>query len=165
LRSLVPVFVALTLALPGAGCLGPSLSHAEASPELLVAAVAQALAERDEARLRELALDEQEFREVVWPDLPAAKPERNLPFSYVWGDLRVRSDAALASLLREYGGQKLAVTDLWFRGGTTQYASYVVYRTPTLRVVDAQGMDHELRLFGSIVEHSGRFKLFSYVVD
>jgi hypothetical protein len=32
-------------------------------------------------------------------------------------------------------------------------------------VVDTQGIDHELRLFGSIVEQSGRFKLFSYIVD
>ena len=51
---------------------------------------------RDRARLDALALSEQEFRDHVWPDLPAARPERNLPFSYVWGDLHQKSNISLA---------------------------------------------------------------------
>lgn len=161
---LTGVLAALVLA--GTACAGGTpLTHAESSPEQLTVAVLQAIGQRDAARLRDLALSEQEFREVIWPDLPASRPERNLPFSYVWGDLRVKSDAALAGLLAEYGGQTLTLTDLRFRGGSTQYSSYVVHRTPTLRVLDAAGVDHEVRLFGSIVERGGRFKLFSYVVD
>lgn len=149
----------------GAACSVAPLANAESSPERLTVAVLEALERRDGVRLRGLALNEEEFREIVWPELPAARPERNLPFSDVWGDLKVKSDAALAGLLKEYGGRALVLTDLRFRGGTTQYESYVVHRTPTLRVLDAGGVDHELRLFGSILERGGRFKLFSYVVD
>jgi hypothetical protein len=145
--------------------LGPTLAHGEASAEYLTVALLTALERRDEARLRELVLSEEEFREIVWPELPASRQERNLPFSYVWGDLRQRSDAALAGLLGQYGGQKLVATDVHFRGGSTQYQSFIMYLAPTLRVVDDKGLDHELRLFGSIVEHGGRFKLLSYVVD
>jgi hypothetical protein len=144
---------------------GSTLVNGESSPERLAAAVLEALERRDQTRLQELALSEQEFREIVWPELPAARPERNLPFSYVWGDLKLKSDAALAGLLNEHGGRALVLTDLWFRGGSSQYESYVVHRTATLRVFDEAGVDHELQLFGSIVEHAGRFKLFSYVVD
>jgi len=144
---------------------GSTLANAESSPEQLTVAVLEALEQRDEARLRGLALSEQEFRDIVWPELPAAQPERNVPFSYAWGDLRFKSDAALAGTLREFGGQALTLTDLRFRGVSTQYQSYVVHRTTTLRVLDAQGVDHEVQLFGSILEYGGQFKLFSYVVD
>ena len=156
----------LLVATSGPACVGGArLANAESSPEEIVLAVLDALERKDSEHLRELALSEEEFREIVWPELPAARPERNLPFSDVWGDLKVKSDAALAGLLKEYGGRALVLTDLRFRGGTTQYESYVVHRTPTLRVLDAGGVDHELRLFGSILERGGRFKLFSYVVD
>ncbi len=56
--------------------------------------------------LRDLALNEIEFREQVWPELPAARPERNLPFSYVWGDLRQKSDANLERTLARHGGRR-----------------------------------------------------------
>ena len=159
------VLVLITLTTVG-GCNPVSvLEHAESSPELLTVAVLEALEKRDEARLRQLALSEREFREIVWPELPAAKPERNLPFSLVWSDLRVKSDAALAGTLQEYGGRKLVLSDIWFRAGTEQYQSYIVYRIPTLRVIDEAGIDHEIRLFGSILERGGRFKVFSYIID
>src|SRR5688500_10220904 len=77
----------------------PPLANACQSLESLAAAVLDAVALRDEVRLRSLALNEQEFREHVWPELPAARPERNLPFSYVWGDLRQKGAASLELLL------------------------------------------------------------------
>ena len=78
----------------------PPLANTSASPEALAAAVLDALARGDRARLDALALTEQEFRDHVWPDLPAARPERNLPFSYVWGDLHQKSNLSLAQTLR-----------------------------------------------------------------
>src|SRR5687768_11319639 len=81
----------------------PPLANASASPEGLASVVLDALSHGDRARLDALALSEQEFRDHVWPGLPAARPERNLPFSYVWGDLRQKSNIRLADTLRNYG--------------------------------------------------------------
>lgn len=124
-----------------------------------------ALARRDELALRALALDEDEFRRQIWPELPASRPERNLPFSYVWGDLRQKSEQALAQTLAQHGGRRYAVVAARFGGRATQYPTYTVYRETVLRIRDEQGIESDVRLFGSSVEKGNRWKVFSYVVD
>jgi len=141
------------------------IPNSQASAEALAQAVLDAVAARDEAALRRLALDEQEFREHVWPDLPASRPERNLPFSYVWGDLRTKSDASLAALLVEHGGRRYQLEGIQFRGGTTKYETSVVHRDSRLEVRDADGKRDTIQLFGSVIQKAGGFKVFSYVVD
>lgn len=131
----------------------------------LVRAVLDGLEQRDRSRLRALSLNEHEFRDHVWPELPAARPERNLPFSYVWGDLRQKSDASLANTLRTYGGRYYELVAERSTGRTTRYQSYLVHRDTELTVTDESGASVRLRLFGSILEKDGRFKVFSYVVD
>jgi hypothetical protein len=42
--------------------------------------VLAALVLRDAGRLRALPLSEGEVRKHVWPELPASRPERNVPF-------------------------------------------------------------------------------------
>ncbi len=57
----------------------PSFAHSQSSSSALASAVLDAIERNDATMLRDLALSEQEFRDHVWPDLPAAQPERNLP--------------------------------------------------------------------------------------
>jgi hypothetical protein len=165
LRQFLRAGVAAALALSTVSCAASQVEHAEGSPDALALAVLRAIHERDAVRLRELALNEREFREVVWPELPAADPERNLPFSYVWGDLRTRSDAHLAAALERHGGEVLHLVQVRFTGGTTDYRTFLVHRRTELTVVDDAGAEYELRLFGSVFEQNGRFKVFSYSVD
>jgi hypothetical protein len=141
------------------------ISNTFASPEALAAAVLGAVERRDLAALRAVALSEQEFREHVWPELPAARPERNLPFSYVWGDLRQKSEASLAETLARHGGHRYALVSVRNDGATTQYPSYEVRRDTVLGVRDEAGMMVDLRVVGSIIRKDGMWKVFSYVVD
>jgi len=120
---------------------------------------------RDAAALRALGLDEQEFREHVWPELPAARPERNLPFSYVWGDLRQKSDAGLDLTLARHGNRRYTLVSLRNDGETTRYPSFTVRRETVLQVRDETGMQTDLRLFGSLIQKEGIWKVFTYVVD
>ena len=124
-----------------------------------------AFAKRDIEQLRALALSEDEFRDQIWPGLPAARPERNVPVTYVWGDLHQKSDARLRALMAERGGHRLELVELRFDGETSRYATGTVRREPTFVVRDERGNTQELRLCGSIVEKEGRWKVFSYVVD
>lgn len=144
---------------------GGRLPDSVESPEALAQAVLDAVERGDEAALRRLALDEQEFREQVWPELPASRPERNLPFSYVWSDLRTKSGLSLDGILREHRGRTYTLERIRFTGGTTQYRTFVVHRESALDVRDSDGRRQTLRLFGSAIEKSGRFKVFSYVID
>ena len=124
-----------------------------------------ALADNDADTLRALALDEVEFRNAVWPDLPASRPERNVPFDYAWGDLHQKSNNAFRRLVARYGGRRYELVGVRFAGETTQYRSYKVHRETFLDLLDEEGEEVRLALFGSILERDGEFKLFSFVVD
>ena len=159
--------VVLTVsALLFAGChTSPApLANGHASAEALATAVLSAVEHRDRQRLDALALSEQEFADHVWPDLPAARPERNLPFSYVWGDLHQKSDISLTRTLQEHGGKAYGLRGVRF-GGATPYAGYVVHREATFDVTDAAGAPASLRVCGSFLEKDGAWKVFSYVVS
>jgi len=168
--SRVPVLAVLVLAAAcggsAAGDAGPPPLHRTFdSPEALAEGVLAALADVDGATLEAMPLSELEFRTVVWPELPASRPDRGLPFDYVWGDLHQKSNNAMRRLIDRHGGKRYALVALAFGGETTPYETYRVHRETVLTVRDEAGEEEELALFGSILERDGAFKLFSYVVD
>jgi hypothetical protein len=158
--------VLVMLALCGvAGCSRvPPLASDHRTPEGLATAVLDALARGDRARLERLALDEREFRDHIWPDLPAARPERNLPFSYVWGDLHQKSRNQLTVTLAAQRGHRYRLRRVRF-DSATPYARYVVHRDSVFDVVDPAGAESSVRVCGAFVEKDGVWKVFSYVVD
>jgi hypothetical protein len=160
------VFVALTVASSASGCRSQvTLSHTLDSPEAVASAVVNGLQRRDLDGLAALALTEQEFRELVWPQLPTSRPERNIPWDYVWKDLRGKSRLQLRARLNEFQDRGFRVMGVRFTGETTDYETFRVHRASTLTLRDRDGHDTQMRLFGSMVEQDGRFKVFSYVVD
>ena len=142
----------------------PPLTDTAGSSEALATAVLDGLARGDRAKLDAMALTEREFRDHVWPDLPAARPERNLPLSYVWGDLHQKSRIGLSQTIARHGGKRHELRRVTF-GGKTQYDLYTVHRDTTFDVVDASGVPETIRVCGSFVEKDGAWKVFSYVVD
>ncbi len=166
------VVAAIAVCLVAGGCSSadrpspPSPLHQTfASPDALSRAVLGALAAEDADGLASLALSESEFRTVVWPELPSSRPERGLPFDYVWGDLSQKSSNALRRLVARHGGRRYTLAGVAFRGETTPYETYRVHREAVLDLLDEEGDELTLPLFGSILERDGEFKLFSYVVD
>jgi hypothetical protein len=141
----------------------PPLANTHPSAASLASAVLDALARRDRATLEALALNETEFHDHVWPQLPAARPERNLPFSYIWGDLHQKSTQTLTNVMAREGGTRYELIDVQF-AGVTDYRTYRVHREATLRVRDPHGMETDLRVCGSMIERDGAWKVFSYVV-
>lgn len=162
MRLIASIVLALCLGL-AAGCgRVPPLADAQESPEALLTAVLGALASRDTVTLNRLVVSEQEFKDHVWPHLPAARPERNLPFSYVWGDLRQKSQQGMSRTLRDLGGQRLRLVRVSF-SDKTEYPGAVVHRRTVVTVVDDRGYTREVRVCGSLIEQDGRWKVFSYV--
>jgi hypothetical protein len=158
------LLITCLLGVTAAACGGRPLTETRESPAAVAEAVLDAVERRDEAALRRLSLDEQEFREAVWPDLPASRPERNLSFGYVWSDLRTKSNAGLGMTLNTHGGRVYELERVAFTR-TTQYDTFLVHRDAVLTVRDDAGQRQDLRLFGSIIEKDQRFKVFSYVAD
>jgi hypothetical protein len=160
------VFGLCLLAILGTACVShPPLANAHPSVEALARVVLDALARSDRSALEAVALTEQEFRDSVWPDLPAARPGRNLPFSYVWGDLHQKSQIALARTLANHGGRRYELVHVRFEGASTRYSRCEVHRETVITVRDAHGATQDVRLFGSSVEDDGAWKVFSYVAD
>jgi len=143
---------------------GALLSDGAPSAEALAREVLEAVRTADRGQLDRLAITEQEFRRLVWPRLPASRPERNLPFSFVWGDLRQKSQATLGGTIETYRGRLLELVSVSF-GETTDYVDYTVHRAATFRVRDTAGRESEIRACGSFLEMDGIWKVFSYVVD
>lgn len=155
--------LAVVLAAAGCGRGGPRFEATFESPRALAAAVLSALEAKDRATLEQIALSEAEFREEVFPEMPAWG---KIPMSYVWEDLRQKSSNQVSRLLASLGGQSLAVEDVVFDGGATAYKTFVVHRKPRLVVKElASGQRRDIAIFGSVIEHEGRYKLFSYVIN
>lgn len=159
------LLIALTSALSLCSCAPSPLPSSQDSPESLARAVLEAISARDQAALHALALNREEFIEHVWPELPAARPERNLSSSFVWGDLNQKSNLSLRDTLAAHGGRRYDFIAIRFLGETTEYPSYRVHRESELTVKDADGREQHLRAFGSVLEKGGRYKVFSYVID
>ena len=140
------------------------LANTGRSAQEVAASVLEALAAGDRPRLEALALNEAEFRDHVWPDLPAAKPERNLPMAYVWGELHQKSQFRLDAALQEHNGRRYALDRVAF-SATTDYTHYTVHRNAVFHVRDAVGAPSEIRVCGSMIQKDGAWKVFSYVVD
>lgn len=143
----------------------PPLANTEDSARAVAQQVLDAIARRDRVALDALAITEPEFRAHVWPSLPAARPERNLPMSYVWGDLHQKSTASLSRILAEHGDRRYELVEVRFADQATPYDGYVVHRKAVLAVRGAGGSTEEIRVCGSLIEKDGRWKVFSYVID
>jgi hypothetical protein len=142
---------------------GPRFANTFDSPRALAAAVLAALESKDRATLEQLPLSEAEFREEVFPEMPAWG---KIPMTYVWEDLRQKSANQIARLTASLGGRAMAVEDVVFDGGATAYKTFVVHRKPRLVVTERpSGRRRDIAVFGSVIECDGRYKLFSYVVN
>jgi len=166
---------AMEVALAGYVKEGVAVSRAAAplvngfgSIEELAAAVIAGIEEDRGAQLWNLALTEQEFRDVVWPVLPASRPERNTPFDYTWGTLEFKSSNALATTLAKYRGHRYELLEVSFAARQERqrdYGAFVVHRDARVRVRRQDGTEEWLDFFGSVIERDGTFKVFSYVTD
>lgn len=163
-RPLLAVLVIAAMAMGGCSRV-PPLTNTSDTADALVTQVLAALAARDRTRLAALAIDETEFRDHVWKLLPASRPERNLPMSYVWGDLHQKSQASLSRTLAALGGQRATLVSVAFDGAPQPYGPLVIHEGTRLTVRMADGAEQQIRVCGSLAEMDGRWKVFSYVVD
>ena len=135
------------------------------SPEEAARQALTLVAEGDRESLSRLALGEADFRKAVYPRLPASLPERNTSAEFLWGMLHQRSRNSLAYTLNRYGGRRYELIAVDFMGETTDYGPFQVHRDTVLTVSAPDGERGTLRIFGSMLEQEGRYKIFSFVTD
>jgi hypothetical protein len=141
------------------------LEAAASSREELVRRFLDLVAGNDIDEVRKLAVNEDEFRTLIYPELPAADPRWNTSAEFVWNLFYLRNESSLRSMMAAIGGRRLTLEEIRFTGGTTEYATYRVHRESLLVLRDEEGKPQTVRLFGSVLELDGQFKIFSFNHD
>jgi hypothetical protein len=168
MRVAAGLVIACAVLLPvaaGRGAAPAPFEHTYASPAAMAEALLEAWARRDVPALRAMALTPDEFQAHVWPRLPVSRPDRGMPLDYVWQDLDAKSRASLQQALRRPLPPHAGLARVAFDGETTSYGTFLVHRKSRLVLRDRAGAETSVRLFGSLLEVDGRYKIFSYVVD
>jgi hypothetical protein len=142
-----------------------TLAPACASDGALAQAVLDALARRDVERLLALSVSRDEFADLVWPTLPASRPEVGMPMTYVWQDSFTKSRGSLAQTIEAVGGQRFTLVRIGFSGRQTDHKGVVIARKSYLVVKDDHGRERQIRVFGSVIRQAGRSKVYSYIID
>jgi hypothetical protein len=155
-------FLVYLVASPGCG---RPLQDGLDSPQKLAAAVVDGFNRKDVGALERLAVSEDEFHYLVWPKQPAARPGRNIPWDYAWKDLASKSRLQLRGRVNEWPDRGFTLAAVSFDGETTDYETYRIRRKSVLTLRDRDGQEARERIFGSMIEQDGRYKVFSYIVD
>ncbi len=142
------------------GRLADALPNADA----LAAQFLDLLARNDEAAMRRLRVTKEEFCQYVWPELPSSKIP-NLTCDFAWDQATLNSDAGFYGDLKRHKGKRYELISLRFAERTEYYKNFNIHKDARLKIRDENGVEREIKLFGSILEMAGRFKLFSFTID
>ena len=131
------------------------------SRDALVARVVEAVADSSAAALQALTMNAAEFGHLYFPTSIYSREPYAQPPEVTWLLMSQNSRKGLVRLLREYGGQSLVTAGYNCGGEPKVEGSNRIHERCTVRIRAADGRVEEVRLFGSIIERAGRFKLVS----
>jgi hypothetical protein len=124
-----------------------------------------AVAANDIDAARTLAVTREEFDRYIYTELPASDPARNLSAGFLWESTALRSEAGLRSAMSGVGGRSFELEGLRYTSGIDDYPTWRLHRGAQLTLRDAGGARYVVRLFGSVLELDGQFKIYSYNTD
>ena len=102
---------------------------------------------------------------VVWPELPVSKIEQwKSQSGFVWSQHAAKSDQGLRMIIARFGGKTLTVRSVTCKTPAQEYATFKLHVRPAVELVDQSGATQADPVFGTIIERSGRFKVFSYSI-
>jgi hypothetical protein len=139
------------------------MTDAAPSLEDLGKQVLAAMERNNFSALDALRLNEQEYRTYIWPSLPISKiKEWQKQYQYVWHDVDTKNNYGLRLLLEKYGGEKFDFVSMRFAKNAEKYDDCTIHKDARVIVKDSSGAEKELKLFGSVVESGGCFKIMSF---
>lgn len=166
-RWAAPVFLCIALTLvTGCDRAQPpfELSNSYADRDDAVRAFLRHLEADNQDALAAAAVTESEFLKSIWPALPASRPEVGMPAERAWTEQAFKNQAHLAQLISEHGRRRYELIRTTFSAPPTEYSGFTIHPETHLEVRDGS-KTVTLRLFGSMIESGGRWKIYSFVVD
>ena len=141
------------------------LKSSAVSPQALGRLLLKRLREGDLSEVAQLGLTKEEWTRHVWPVSAANRPGSNFTPDFVWGLDAVRSRLDLSVTLSRYGGKEFQLIRVRFRKGIRDYEEFRLHRDARVEVGLPDGGKRELKLFSSVFERNGEFKIFSFKTD
>ncbi|MDZ7780847.1 MAG: hypothetical protein U5R14_13080 [Gemmatimonadota bacterium] len=125
--------------------------------------VLSALVDGDTAELGGFRLTEREHNEVVWPELPASRPEVGFPLDFAWKNIELRDRRSIHRLLPMFADLELTYGTVQCRGDTREYATFRVL-TDCWTLFEVEGREglFEAQLFKDVLVRGGGHKVFRY---
>lgn len=135
---------------------------AMSSRDGLVGAFMRGLAAADTAALVRLTISRAEFAWLIYPDSPLSAPPYRLAPDLAWMQHTAASGTGLTRLLERLGGTGLTFDSWGCLEGPRQEGANRIWRDCAVRFEQPGAEQKTLRLFSSIIERQGRFKILSY---
>ena len=131
------------------------------SVDELIGRFVEAVADSSTDALAALTLSRAEFAHLYFATSVHARPPYAQPPAVNWLLLEQNSLKGQSRLLRRFGGKRLPVKSHHCAGAPQVQGANRIHEACTLRISSADGWTEDVRLFGSIVERDGRYKLLS----
>jgi hypothetical protein len=139
-----------------------SLQQGARSLDDLVQSFAAAVAVRDTARLRDLALTPREFIDLVYPTSPHTKPPLRQSPALVWSQIQLPSGSGLRRALDRLGGRSLRIDEVSCSARPERQGRNTLHANCDATYAVDHGAPQRGRLFGTVIERDGRFKFVSF---
>jgi hypothetical protein len=142
-----------------------SLSGGAPSRDELVARFTDAVARQDTAAVRAMVLGRAEYGWIYFPSLQRTNPATNMQPEVMWMLHTQESEKGITRVMRRLGG------------GQARFGAYACEAAPrveganrywdacTVETAAQDGEKARLKLFGSLIERGGRWKIVSYAND
>ena len=108
-----------------------------------------------------LAVREDEFRDILWPEFPQSRPATGITWQDAWLFLYGRNHQGSAQAVRDYGGHVYQFVRFDRYDSTMHYKNFNLHRGLILVAKDDEGNVREFHWMRSAVERKGRFKIYS----
>ena len=138
------------------------LRNASSTREALVKRFVEDLAALDSADLEAMLMGAREFADLVYPESPYTHPPDRQAPGLVWNQIQNPNRSGLTRLVRRLGGQPLKYEGYTCNSTPDRQGHNLIWTGCVVRLAEANGEIRPRRLFGSILEREGRFKVVSY---
>ena len=138
------------------------LEHGAESRDSLVRGLVEALRRRDTSAVARAFITRAEFARLYFPASALARPPYEIDPAFAWFQLSSESEKGVHKALGVLGGREAMYLASTCEAPPEAVAAVRLWSRCTVRLRSREGVETEVALFGSIIEHGGRFKFFSY---
>jgi len=139
-----------------------ALTGSSPSREALVRRFMNALAAGDSADLRAMAVNAREFADLIYPESPYTRPPYRQSPALVWNQIENPSASGFTRLVRRLGKQPLRYVDHNCDAKPDRQGRNLIWTNCFVRLRSPNEPTTSHRLFGSIIQRDGKFKIVSY---